>query len=60
MKPSPFKNICWGNLVFFIVVIFLFIMSLLNACGTKGDLYIPDKQQPSTPLSSSNKTTDTE
>ena len=43
MKPSPFKNICWGNWVFFIIVTFLFIISLLSACGTKGDLYIPDK-----------------
>jgi predicted small lipoprotein YifL len=43
MKPSWFKTICWGNWLFFIIVIFLFIISLLSACGTKSDLYIPDE-----------------
>jgi predicted small lipoprotein YifL len=44
MKGSVFKNICWGNWLYFIVVVFLFVVSLLSACGTKGDLYIPDKE----------------
>jgi len=43
MKPSPFKNICWGNWLFFIMIAFLFVISLMSACGTKGDLHLPDK-----------------
>lgn len=42
MKPSIFKRICWGNWLFFIIVTFLFITTLLSGCGSKGDLYLPD------------------
>ncbi|MCK5896529.1 MAG: lipoprotein [Cocleimonas sp.] len=44
MKESVFKNICWVNWLYFIIVFCLFVVSLLSACGTKGDLYLPDKE----------------
>jgi len=44
MKRAVLKNICWGNWLFFIIVTFLFIVSLLSACGTKGVLVVPDKE----------------
>jgi len=43
VKPFLFKNICWGNWLFFIIVTFLFVISLLSACGNKAALYLPDK-----------------
>jgi len=43
MKRPVLKNICWGNWLFFIIVTFLFIVSLLSACGTKGGLVLPGK-----------------
>jgi predicted small lipoprotein YifL len=43
MKFSLLKNICWGNWLFFIIIAFLFVISLLSACGSKGNLYLPDK-----------------
>jgi predicted small lipoprotein YifL len=43
MKPSLFNTICWGNGLFFIMIAFLFIISLMSACGTKGVLQLPDK-----------------
>ncbi|MCK5901652.1 MAG: lipoprotein [Cocleimonas sp.] len=42
MKISLFKRVCWGNWLFFIIVSFLFIITLLSACGTKGGLYMPE------------------
>jgi predicted small lipoprotein YifL len=43
MKRPVLKNICWGNWLFFIIVTFLFMVSLLSACGTKGVLILPEK-----------------
>jgi len=51
MKQLVLKKICWGNWLFFIIVTFLFIVSLLSACGTKGALVIPnDESKPKTSL----------
>jgi predicted small lipoprotein YifL len=44
MKRPVLKDICWGNWLFFIIVTFLFIVSLLSACGTKGALVLPDDE----------------
>lgn len=48
MKLSRIKGICWGNWAFFIIVTLLFVMTLLSGCGTKGDLYLPDKKADAT------------
>lgn len=36
-----FKQVCWGNRIFLIMVMGLFLASLLSGCGTKGDLTLP-------------------
>ena len=36
-----FKQVCWGNRIFLIMVMGLFFVSLLSGCGPKGDLYLP-------------------
>ncbi len=42
-----FKNICWVNWLFTIMVAGLAVISLsimLSGCGNKGDLTVPDKK----------------
>jgi len=34
---------CWPRILFTAMVIALGTMSLLSACGQKGDLYLPDR-----------------
>ena len=41
-----FKNICWAQKLFMLMIAGLFILSvssMLAGCGNKGDLYLPDK-----------------
>lgn len=41
-----FKNICWAQKLFMLMVMGLFILSatsMLAGCGNKGDLYLPEK-----------------
>ncbi len=40
-----FKNVCWAQRLFFLMVAGLFILSvssMLSGCGNKGPLYLPD------------------
>jgi predicted small lipoprotein YifL len=37
---------CWTRYVFIIVVAALGVMSMIEACGRKGPLYLPDPNQP--------------
>ncbi|MEH6457420.1 MAG: lipoprotein [Cocleimonas sp.] len=40
-----FKNICWVQRLFSLMVFGLFILSLssmMSGCGNKGNLYLPD------------------
>jgi predicted small lipoprotein YifL len=41
-------KICWPNALLILVIVVLGTLSMLSACGRKGDLYLPDK----TPASS--------
>lgn len=34
--------LCWARTLFIFVVIALGALSMLNACGQKGDLYLPE------------------
>jgi len=41
-----FKNICWGNWLFTLMITGLFLLSLsslLSGCGNKGVLTLPEK-----------------
>jgi len=54
-----FKNICWAQKLFALMIFALFIMSVsstLSGCGNKGDLYLPDNNKGSVDKS---KNTDT-
>ncbi len=37
---------CWANTLFILVIITLGTLSVLSACGQKGDLYLPEKDRP--------------
>jgi predicted small lipoprotein YifL len=55
-----FKNICWVNWLFTIMIAVLAVISIssaLSGCGNKGALYLPDSssQQPSTPVQKKSK-----
>jgi len=43
--PSGMK-FCWANTIMMLVIIALGTLSMLSACGQKGDLYLPEKEQP--------------
>ena len=45
MESDVFKNICWVNRLFIIMIALLSIISisaLLGGCGNKGALYLPN------------------
>jgi len=53
-----FKNVCWAQKLFAMMIFALFIVSIsstLTGCGNKGDLYLPDEKG----SISKSKTTDT-
>lgn len=35
-------KICWPNALLILVIVALGTLSMLSACGRKGDLYLPD------------------
>lgn len=35
-------KICWPNALLILVIVVLGTLSMLSACGRKGDLYLPD------------------
>jgi predicted small lipoprotein YifL len=37
---------CWTRYVFIVVVAALGVLSMIQACGRKGPLYLPDPDQP--------------
>jgi predicted small lipoprotein YifL len=37
-----FKNSCWAQNLFFLMIVGLFILSIAG-CGNKGNLYLPEK-----------------
>ena len=44
-----FKNICWAQKLFMLMVAGLFILSvssMLAGCGNKGDIFLPDNKLP--------------
>jgi predicted small lipoprotein YifL len=44
-----FKNICWAQKLFMLMVAGLFILSvssMLAGCGNKGGLFLPDNELP--------------
>lgn len=41
--------LCWARTLFIFVVVVLGALSMLNACGQKGDLYLPD-EPPAAPV----------
>jgi len=46
-----FKNICWVNWLFTLMVIALAVISIstaLSGCGNKGALYLPDSNAKTT------------
>ncbi|MBK1724279.1 LPS translocon maturation chaperone LptM [Thiocystis violacea] len=42
--------LCWARTLFILVVVALGALSMLNACGQRGDLYLPEPPPP-TPAS---------
>ncbi|WP_299870940.1 lipoprotein [uncultured Cocleimonas sp.] len=49
-----FKNICWAQKLFALMIVALFIVTI-SGCGNKGDLYLPDAKS----SASKSNTTDT-
>jgi predicted small lipoprotein YifL len=46
LKQAMFKNICWANWLYTLMIVGLFLLSLstvLTGCGNKGALTLPDK-----------------
>ena len=44
-ETTMFRNICWAQRLFILMIFYLFVLSLssmLSGCGNKGDLYLPD------------------
>lgn len=37
--------LCWARTLFILVVVALGVLSMLNACGQKGDLYLPEQPE---------------
>ena len=45
LRSVMFKNICWAQRLYMLMIAGLFILSvssMLSGCGNKGDLYLPD------------------
>ncbi|NEX19453.1 lipoprotein [Thiorhodococcus mannitoliphagus] len=37
--------LCWARTLFILTVVALGALSMLNACGQKGDLYLPEQPE---------------
>lgn len=42
IKIIMLKSICWAQRLFTLIIFSLFIVSMLSACGNKGNLYLPE------------------
>jgi predicted small lipoprotein YifL len=51
---------CWTRYVFIIVVAALGVLSMIEACGRKGPLYLPDPDRPQTSQPASKPAADSE